>query len=75
MIKSLINSKRYTTTAKMFVLKRIYEKLANNFATTIKKISFGGPISTSTKVGALISKQHWQKLTGYIKVDIEKAQN
>jgi hypothetical protein len=31
----------------------------------------GAPIGTSPKVGVLILKQHWQKVTGYIKVDIE----
>jgi hypothetical protein len=32
-----------------------------------------GPISTSPKVGTLRSKQHWKKVTSYIKVGIDRS--
>ncbi|NQY88412.1 MAG: aldehyde dehydrogenase family protein [Colwellia sp.] len=57
---------------KDFCSKRIYKKFTADFAARTKKILARTPLSTSTKVGALISKQHWQKVTSYIKVDIKE---
>lgn len=68
-----INGERCTAGSRIFVQASIYEKFAADFASRAKKISVGDPMSTSTKVGALISKQHWQKVTGYIKVGIEEG--
>ncbi|MBL4764658.1 MAG: aldehyde dehydrogenase family protein [Colwellia sp.] len=69
---SFINGERCTTDLRIFVQKIIYKKFTADFAARTKKILAGDPTSTSTKVGALISKQHWQKVTSYIKVDIKK---
>ncbi len=68
-----INGERCTAGSRIFVQESIYDKFAAEFATRAKNISVGDPMSTSTKVGALISNQHWKKVTGYIKVGIEEG--
>jgi len=68
-----INGERCTAGSRIFIHESIYDKFATEFAARAKKITVGDPISTSTKVGALISNQHWKKVTGYIKVGIEEG--
>ncbi len=68
-----INGERCTAGSRIFVQESIYEKFASEFAERAKRISVGDPMDINTKVGSLISKQHWDKVTGYIKIGIEEG--
>lgn len=59
--------------SRIFVEKSIYEKFKIDFVTKVKALKVGHPLETSTNIGALVSKQHLEKVMNYI--EIEKTDN
>lgn len=59
--------------SRIFVEKSIYEKFKIDFVTKVKALKVGHPLETSTNIGALVSKQHLEKVINYI--EIEKTEN
>lgn len=70
-----INGERCTAGSRIFVQESIYDKFAADFAARADKISVGDPMNMDTKVGSLISKAHWDKVTGYINIGVEEGAN
>ena len=70
-----INGERCTAGSRIFVQESIYDKFAADFAARADKIAVGDPMNMDTKVGSLISKPHWDKVTGYIKLGVEEGAN
>ncbi|TYL47689.1 5-carboxymethyl-2-hydroxymuconate semialdehyde dehydrogenase [Marinomonas sp. IMCC 4694] len=68
-----INGERCTAGSRIFVQKTIYDKFCADFAARANKIEVGDPTNMNTKVGALISQQHWEKVTGYIHIGIAEG--
>jgi len=68
-----INGERCTAGSRIFVQESIYEKFAAEFAERANKIRVGDPLDMETQVGSLISRQHWDKVTGYIKLGLEEG--
>ncbi|KAI9144125.1 aldehyde dehydrogenase family 8 member A1-like protein [Paraphysoderma sedebokerense] len=59
-------------TSKIFVHKSIYDEFVEKFVEETKKWTVGNPLNEETKVGALISKEHLEKVMRY--VDIAKQE-
>lgn len=59
--------------SRIFVEKSIYEKFKIDFVTKVKALKVGHPLETSTNIGALVSKQHLEKVINYI--EIAKTEN
>ena len=59
--------------SRIFVEDTIYEKFKTDFVERVKKIKVGHPSEADTKVGALVSKSHLEKVINYI--DIAKEEN
>ena len=68
-----INGERCTAGSRIFVQKGIYDKFATEFAERASKIRVGDPNDLNTQVGSLISQQHFDKVTGYIRIGIEEG--
>lgn len=61
-----LNGERCTAGSRIFIQETIYDKFVAEFAERARKIRVGDPREESTKVGAMITRQHYDKVTGYI---------
>jgi aminomuconate-semialdehyde/2-hydroxymuconate-6-semialdehyde dehydrogenase len=58
--------------SRIFVEKSIYEKFKTDFVAKTKELLVGNPLDDKTKIGAVVSKQHQQKILSYI--DLAKTE-
>jgi aminomuconate-semialdehyde/2-hydroxymuconate-6-semialdehyde dehydrogenase len=58
--------------SRIFVQDSIYEQFKKDFVTVVSKQKVGHPSAPDTKIGALVSKPHLEKVLSY--VDIAKAE-
>ena len=68
-----INGERCTAGSRIFVQESIYDRFCEDFAKRADAIKVGDPSDMNTQVGALISQQHWEKVTGYIRIGMEEG--
>lgn len=52
--------------SRIFVEKKIYDRFEAAFVAEARKWVPGDPLHPDTRVGALISKAHWEKVEGYV---------
>ncbi|MBK8550456.1 MAG: aldehyde dehydrogenase [Ignavibacteria bacterium] len=52
--------------SRIFVERKIYEKFKNDFVERVKKLKVGDPLKDDTDLGAIVSKQHFEKILYYI---------
>ncbi|MEP6923339.1 MAG: aldehyde dehydrogenase, partial [Pyrinomonadaceae bacterium] len=52
--------------SRIFVERSIYEKFKTDFVQKVSHLKIGDPLDDSTKVGAVVSKQHLEKVLSYI---------
>lgn len=58
--------------SRIFVEETIYEKFKADFVEKVKSLKVGHPSETDTKIGALVSKPHLEKVKSYIKIAKEE---
>ena len=54
--------------SRIFVEEKIYEKFKKDFIQKISQLKVGNPSEESTNIGALVSKQHLEKVKSYIDI-------
>lgn len=54
--------------SRIFVEKSIYEKFKNEFVARTKALKVGNPADDSSRLGAIVSKQHFEKILSYIEL-------
>lgn len=54
--------------SRIFVHRSIYEEFKQRFLEKVRKIKVGDPFDPETSMGPLVSKDHWLKVDGYIKM-------
>lgn len=54
--------------SRIFIERSLYEKFKNDFVEKIKNLKVGDPVSEDTKVGAIVSKSHYEKILSYIEL-------
>lgn len=59
--------------SRIFVQESIYEKFLNAFVEKVKALTVGDPLEDGTKVGAVVSEPHMQKVMSYIKLAQEEG--
>ena len=59
--------------SRIFVEATLYQKFKSEFVTKVKTLKVGHPSESSTNIGALVSKQHLEKVLDYI--EIAKKEN
>lgn len=68
-----INGERCTAGSRIFIQQSIYPEFVKRFAERANRLRVGDPTDPNTRVGALISQQHWEKVSGYIRLGIEEG--
>lgn len=59
--------------SRIFVEKSIYEKFKTAFIAKVAKMQVGNPLDEQTKMGAIVSKQHFEKILSYIELAEEEG--
>ena len=54
--------------SRVFVEKPIYDKFKNDFVERTKALKIGDPLQNDTDQGAIVSREHMEKVLGYIKL-------
>ncbi len=54
--------------SRIFVERPIYEKFKKDFVERTKALKIGDPLQNDTDQGAIVSKEHMEKVLGYIKL-------
>lgn len=54
--------------SRIYVEKPIYEKFKKDFVAKVKQLKVGNPFNEDTNLGALVSKEHLEKVASYIQL-------
>ncbi|WP_206952252.1 5-carboxymethyl-2-hydroxymuconate semialdehyde dehydrogenase [Trinickia acidisoli] len=68
-----LNGERCTAGSRIFVQRTIYDRFVAEFARRAQRLMVGDPSDETTQVGAMISREHWEKVTGYIRLGQEEG--
>ena len=60
------NGERCTAGSRILVEDDIYDAFVERFAARAGKLKVGDPMEETTTIGPMISRTHWDKVTGYI---------
>ncbi|KJK02349.1 betaine-aldehyde dehydrogenase [Burkholderiaceae bacterium 26] len=63
-----INGERCTAGSRIFVQESVYDDFVHKFAERAKRLVVGDPADEKTNVGSMITRAHWEKVTGYIRL-------
>ena len=58
--------------SRIFIERSIYEKFKTEFVSRVKKMKVGNPADAESKLGAVVSKSHMEKVLSY--VDLAKQE-
>ncbi|MCV3308474.1 aldehyde dehydrogenase family protein, partial [Leclercia adecarboxylata] len=58
-----INGERCTAGSRIFIQQSIYPEFVKRFAERANRLRVGDPTDPNTQIGALISQQHWEKVS------------
>jgi len=61
-----LNGERCTAGSRIFIQETIYDQFVAEFAARAERLLVGDPRDPKTQVGAMITPEHWEKVTGYI---------
>jgi aminomuconate-semialdehyde/2-hydroxymuconate-6-semialdehyde dehydrogenase len=59
--------------SRIFVERPLYQKFCADFAEKVKALKIGDPLKESTNVGAVVSKDHMNKILSYIELAKEEG--
>jgi len=59
--------------SRIFVERPIYEKFKTDFIERVSKLTIGDPLNELTNIGAVVSKQHLEKVVSYIELAKEEG--
>ncbi len=68
-----LNGERCTAGSRIFIQESVYPQFVAEFAARAKRLIVGDPTDPKTQVGSMITKQHYDKVTGYIRIGIEEG--
>ncbi|MDY4279817.1 MAG: 5-carboxymethyl-2-hydroxymuconate semialdehyde dehydrogenase [[Pasteurella] mairii] len=70
-----LNGERCTAGSRVFIQETVYDEFVKQFAARAKRLLVGDPQDFNTQVGSMITRQHYDKVTGYIRIGIEEGAN
>ncbi|OYU96534.1 MAG: 2-hydroxymuconic semialdehyde dehydrogenase [Bacteroidetes bacterium B1(2017)] len=59
--------------SRLYIERSIYDKFKEAYITQVKKLKVGDPLLDDTKVGAIASKMHFEKVLSYIEIAKEEG--
>lgn len=63
-----LNGERCTAGSRIFIQESVYDKFVQEFAERANRLIVGDPMDPKTNLGSMITREHWEKVTGYIKL-------
>jgi len=54
--------------SRVFVERSVYEQVKNALVQAVSEMKVGDPLDSQTRVGAIVSKPHYEKVLGYIEL-------
>ncbi|MCB0724572.1 MAG: aldehyde dehydrogenase [Ignavibacteriae bacterium] len=57
--------------SRIFIEMPLYEKFRKDFVAKVKELKVGDPLEPDTKIGAIVSKEHYEKILSYIDLAIK----
>lgn len=63
-----LNGERCTANSRLFLEKSIYDSFVERLKERVQNISVGDPLDSSTELGPLIHKKHWETVLHYIEI-------
>lgn len=54
--------------SRIYVERPIYNEFINKFAEKVRELRVGDPLAEATNVGALVSKEHYERVNSYIEI-------
>ncbi|GAA5235765.1 5-carboxymethyl-2-hydroxymuconate semialdehyde dehydrogenase [Verticiella sediminum] len=63
-----LNGERCTAGSRIFIQSSVYERFVEEFARRAERLVVGDPADPRTNVGSMITREHWEKVTGYIRL-------
>lgn len=54
--------------SRILVERKLYDKFRDDFVARVKALTIGNPLDEKTKVGAVVSKPHFEKILSYIEL-------
>lgn len=63
-----INGERCTAGSRIFIQETIYDDFVCKFAERANRLTVGDPNDEQTQIGSMITREHWEKVTGYIRL-------
>lgn len=54
--------------SRLYIHSSIYEQVKERLIEAVKALKIGDPLDDSTRIGAIVSKQHFEKVLGYIEL-------
>ncbi len=61
--------------SRIFIEKSIYSKFKKDFIEKVKNLKIGNPKNSETNIGALVSKEHLEKVLNYVKIAQNEGAN
>lgn len=58
--------------SRMLVQRSVYEEFVQHFVEAAKALNVGDPLDMATEVGPMVTREHLQKVLGYVDVGIEE---
>src|SRR5690606_23012777 len=68
-----LNGERCTAGSRIFIQESVYDEFVKTFAERAKRLKVGDPTDPETQVGSMITRQHYEKVTGYSRLGIEEG--
>ncbi|MDH0344115.1 5-carboxymethyl-2-hydroxymuconate semialdehyde dehydrogenase [Chromobacterium haemolyticum] len=68
-----LNGERCTAGSRIFVQNSIYDRFVAEFSARAQRLIVGDPQDPNTQVGSMITRQHYDKVTGYIHIGLEEG--
>ncbi|HMS66367.1 MAG TPA: aldehyde dehydrogenase [Ignavibacteria bacterium] len=59
--------------SRIFIEKSIYEKFKNDFVQRVNNLKVGDPLDENSHLGAIVSKQHFEKILYYIELAVNEG--
>ncbi len=59
--------------SRLLVQRSAYDEFVARFAEAAGRLRVGDPLDPATQIGPLVSREHWDKVTGYVRVGVEEG--
>ena len=67
-MKYSLNGERCTSSSRLILHEKVYDKFVKKLKTRVAKIRLGNPLDPKTEVGPLIHRGHQKKVLDYVKI-------